>query len=238
MTTAATSQDVPASAPADPWVLLHGTPLTPEVWAEVRPYLAGASVFCPNITPTEPGTAALVERVREHTAAISGRFRLVGHSFGGQVAIDIATAMPDRVSHITVLCSRDTPFPAFEATVTSLRAGTRPSPDATLARWFRPGELAENGRAVTYARSRLQQTDLESWAFALQTIAHYEHPTALSNLGIPVTLIACEFDAVSSPTTMKEMADRIPGATYRLLTGAAHMSPFLHPRALAGLLQG
>lgn len=228
----------PTDAIPDAWVLLHSTPLTPHVWDEVRPYLAGAPVFCPNITPSGPGTASLIDRVREHTAAITGRFRLVGHSFGGQVAIDVATAMPDRVSQLTLLCSRDTPFPAFGAMAAQLRSGIRASPDRTLARWFRPGELAAGGPTVDYARGQLEHTDLDSWASSLESIARYENPTALSNLGIPVSLIACEFDAVSSPATMSEMADRIPGATYRLLTGAALMSPFLHPRALAGLLRG
>jgi 3-oxoadipate enol-lactonase len=223
---------------AESWVLLHSSPLTAAVWDEVRPLLGGASVYCPESIPPTHNTGSLVDRLRADLVDVPEPLHLVGHSFGGQVAIDLATAMPGRVSRITLLCSRDTPFPAFSATAARLRNGVRPVPGGTLARWFRPGELAVGGPMVDYARDRLERSDLDSWATALESIACYEHPTALSNLGIPVSLIACEYDAVSSAATMSEMADRIPGATFRLLTGAALMSPFLHPRALAGLLRG
>jgi 3-oxoadipate enol-lactonase len=235
----------------DPLVLLHGAPFTPEVWDDVRAQLTDAPVYCPDVTPdvlpsastptplrSEPTTNALVERLRATLTPDPARFHLVGHAFGGQVAIDLASAAPDRVSRITLLCSRDTPFPRFSATAVSLRSGIRPPPGPTLARWFRPGELATNGPVVQYARRRLERASLEPWAVALESIAGYERPMALANLGIPVMLIACEFDAVASPATMREMADRIPGATFQQLTGAARLSPFLHPRALAGLLRG
>lgn len=43
-------------------------------------------------------------------------------SRAGQVAIDFALLAPRRAQTLTVVCSRDTPFPAFAAAAARLRA--------------------------------------------------------------------------------------------------------------------
>jgi pimeloyl-ACP methyl ester carboxylesterase len=98
------------------WVFLHGTPLTPDVWAPIanRIRAAGASVSCPSLDSR--GDAAA------HAARIAGQLpedamiTVVGHSFGGQVAIDLALALgrENRLRGLALLCTRATPFPAFQ----------------------------------------------------------------------------------------------------------------------------
>jgi 3-oxoadipate enol-lactonase len=48
-----------------------------------------------------------------------------GHSFGRQVALDLALLIPDRIATVTLICSRDTPFPGFAAAAASLRRAAR-----------------------------------------------------------------------------------------------------------------
>jgi pimeloyl-ACP methyl ester carboxylesterase len=103
----------------DRWLLLHGTPLTPAVWDGAAAFLTrSGTVFTPAITP--PGDArdaqgALAARLTAEVAPPAGRLHVVGHSFGGQVALDFALLVPQQVATLTLLCSRDTPFPAFAA---------------------------------------------------------------------------------------------------------------------------
>ena len=76
---------------------------------------------------------------------------MVGHSFGGQVALELAIRRPELVSRLTLLCTRDTPFPAFDAAAAAVEAGTV-DVDDTLGRWFSADELRNDGPVVRYAR--------------------------------------------------------------------------------------
>jgi pimeloyl-ACP methyl ester carboxylesterase len=224
----------------DRWLLLHGTPLTPAVWDGVTPFLnPPGPAWCPDITP--PGEArdvqgTLAARLAAEAAGRSGRLHVVGHSFGGQVALDFALLAPQRVASLTLVCSRDTPFPAFAAAAARLRDGEPVDAGAALGRWFTPAELARGGPVVSYARRCLEQADRRSWAAALDGIARYDRAGRAGSLQVPVTLIAAELDQVSTPAVMSALADRLPRARLRILRGAAHMTPFTDPAALAGLI--
>jgi pimeloyl-ACP methyl ester carboxylesterase len=226
--------------PGDRWLLLHGTPLTPEVWDGVAAGLTRSGpVSCPDITPAGeardvPGT--LAARVAAEVAEGPGRLHVVGHSFGGQVALDLALLAPHRVATLTLLCSRDTPFPAFASAAARLRDGGQVDAGAALGRWFTPAELDRGGPVVSYARRCLEQADRRSWAAALDAIARYDRAGRAGSVQAPVTLIAAELDPVSTPEVMSAMAGRLPRATLRVLPGAAHMTPFSDPAALARLI--
>ena len=88
-------------------------------------------------------------------------WHVVGHSFGGQVALELAIQRPDLVSELTLLCTRDTPYPAFAAAADDVAAG-RSDIDDTLRRWFSPAELDDDGAAVRSARTALATADLLS----------------------------------------------------------------------------
>lgn len=226
----------------DRWLLLHGTPLTPGVWDEVAACLSPfGAVDCPAVTPA--GDAPDVPDAQRTLAAAlaaqlpqsAGRLHVVGHSFGGQVALDFALLVPQRVASLTLLCSRDTPFPAFAAAAARLRGDAPVDADAVLGRWFTPPELDQDGPVVRYARGCVRQADRRSWAAALDAIARYDRAGRTASIRVPATLIAAGLDQVSSPAAMSAMASRLPGATLRVLPGAAHMTPFTDPAALSRL---
>jgi len=97
------------------------------------------------------GTKSLrnCDRVRQHTSLLSFRpgeslqralaqhvldqlddrlqdIHILGHSFGGQVALDIALIAPERVRSLTMICSCDTPYPPFGSVAAALRCGDAP----------------------------------------------------------------------------------------------------------------
>lgn len=222
------------------WLLLHGTPLTPSVWDGVRPALdAVRPVVAPLLPPPSSATGAQAEiaaRVLADLGPAEGPLHVVGHSFGGQVALEVALAAPDRVASLTVLCSRATPFPAFTATAEALRTGPRPDPDASLGRWFLPDELAADGPLVRYARRCLTDADTEVWADELDAIATYDRTAALADLTVPATIVAAESDHVGTPAEMAAMAAAMTRGRFDLIAPASHLSPFLDPGALAARL--
>jgi pimeloyl-ACP methyl ester carboxylesterase len=228
------------SGPGERWLLLHGTPLTPQVWDGVAEYLRGyGQVWSPDVTPaagSRDSQAALAAQVADALEPIPQGLHVAGHSFGGQVAIDLALLLPQRVRTLTVICSRDTPFPAFAAAAARLRDGNPVDTGAVLSRWFTAPELAAGGPLVSYARHCVQHADRTSWAAALAAIADYDRAARVGEIAAPCTLIAAELDRVSTPAAMSALASRLPQATVHILAGAAHMTPFSDPARLSTLL--
>jgi pimeloyl-ACP methyl ester carboxylesterase len=218
------------------WLLLHGTPLTPAAWQDTAAHLDDQPVLVPDCTRVSQVDAQLT--LAAEVARQLGRHAVdvVGHSFGGQVAIELALLRPRQVRSLTLVCSRDTPFPAFAQTAEAVRRGTAPTVAATLARWFTVEELRADGAAVRFTRSALETASPPDWAAALDAIAAYDRSDRTSELPMPVTLLAAGRDTVSTPAVMQELADRIPRGHYQLHPGWMHMSPFVDPSALAGTL--
>jgi pimeloyl-ACP methyl ester carboxylesterase len=202
----------------------------------LRPY---GPVWSPDVSlvPGGPDTqAALAERLAGAAEQFPRRLHVAGHSFGGQVAIDFALLVPERVQTLTVVCSRDTPFPAFATAASRLRGGEPVDTGAVLGRWFTAQELAAGGPVVSYARHCLQHADRGSWAAALDAIAGYDRADRVDRIAVPCTLITAELDSVSTPAAMSELAGRLRHATVPVMAGAAHLTPFTVPARLGTLL--
>ena len=219
------------------WLLLHGTPLTPAVWAPTAAELGDQAALipdCSSVPPDDEPQRTIAQRLLHET---EGDFDVVGHSFGGQTALELALLAPERVRTLTVLCSRDTPVPAFTALAASVRAGNGPTAESTLARWFSASELEEESAAVRSARTILASASNENWARALDAIAGYDASERTPALPMPVVLIAAGHDGVSDPQAMSALARRIPHAMLSVEPEWFHMSPFVLPGALAARLR-
>jgi pimeloyl-ACP methyl ester carboxylesterase len=70
----------------------------------------------------------------------------------------------------------------------------------------------------------------------LRPIARYDRADRTASIGVPATLIAAGLDQVSTPVAMSALARRLPRAPLHVLPGAAHMTPFTDPAALAQLI--
>lgn len=218
----------------EPWLLLHGTPLSPEVWTTVRTGIAarGGHVSSPDLR----GRGDSATRAARLGVGLGDRpAHVVGHSFGGQVAIDLALRHPEKVASLTLICSRATPFPAFALAATGLRRGERPVAQTAVARWFTPAERLANGDLVDYVRQRIDSAPLPDWADALDSIATFDRLDALETLRVPLLAVATEYDQVSTPGVMRELSERA-GGRFVLLKGTSHMGPFLCPDRLIDLL--
>lgn len=217
-------------------VLIHGTPLGPSVWDPVVTGLKHRRVVVPDCrkVPAHNAQATLAAQI---ASAVSGGLDIVGHSFGGQIAIELALRAARRVHSLTIVCSRDSPFPAFALTSAQLRAGQLPSAEVTLGRWFTAADLASDGSAVKRARRDLEQASVVDWAAALDAIADYDASSRTPGIRIPTTIIGAGLDTVSAPEAVRAMADRIPDSVLDLHDDWTHMSPFVRPGKLARIIE-
>ena len=220
------------------WLLLHGTPLTPAIWTEVASLLPGRT-WAPDVTPasgTPQPQRHIARALAEQARRSGGRWRVVGHSFGGQIALELAVNAPDVVEELIVVCSRDTPFPTFAAAAASLDAGDAVDTEAALHRWFRPAEIAADPPMIDDIRQQLLRADRQSWATALRGIADFDLSGKTGSITVPSVVIATEYDPVGTPQAMGELAERLPDADFSVVAGASHMSPFLDPPRLAAAI--
>jgi 3-oxoadipate enol-lactonase len=220
------------------WVFLHGTPLTPEVWRPIaeRFRARGALVSRPSLDlrgDAARHAARIAEQLPENAVVT-----VVGHSFGGQVAIDLALILgrENRLAGLGVVCSRATPYPPFDAAARLVREGDAPDPEAAIARWFTADECRAGSPIIDYARTRLSEVDPQVWADALASIARYDRGSELATISVPTVLVAAEYDLVSPPEEMESMAATMPSSRFHVLGGTGHMGAFLRPEVTSTLL--
>ena len=146
---------------------------------------------------------------------------LVGHGYGGQVALATALAAPGRVRAVaTIGTAAASAIP--DAAVETLRDVVRgrigqqfdtpffgPSPDMAVMREFW-GELVKTdpkvrlGDVLTYRASALR--------------------ASLAKVACPVVVLNGDADRLCPPDRARELAAAIPGARLRVVEGAGHVA--------------
>ena len=229
---------MPTSGTAPNWVLLHGTPLDPAVWDAVRAHL-GVAATAPDLNrPVRPG-AMMQQRLAEAVLADAPGDGLivVGHSLGGQVALEMTLLAPHRVARLILVCTRDVPAPEFGEAAGALRAGTPVDIEAGVRRWFTPDEIAEDGPVVRYARQRLATVSPSAYADSLQALADYDRRAAVAAIRTPAVLLCGRLDEGCTPSVMSTLAADLSDATLDVVDEWAHMSPFVDPAGFADRLR-
>ena len=182
-------------------------------------------------------TAALVERM-------GAPQHLIGHSFGGTVALRLALERPDLVSRLTLIepvlfCAA--PRDAFAAHVArqapvdaALRAGDRQGAARAFQAIWGAGqpleEAPEAQRAYIVGRIHLVAAQ---FPVLMEDGAGMTAPARLEGVGVPVLLI----EGDRSPPVVGAIADvlarRLPHVRRTVVKGAGHMAPITHPGAVA-----
>ena len=227
-----------------PVVLLHGTPFDVRAWQPVVDALDGSRRAI-RFDARGHGSAVDVPvahygRLAEDVVAVLDRLDLpdahvVGHSWGGQIAQQVALDHPERVHRLSLVCTRAAPFPAFATTAQGLRDGTA-DVEASLARWFTPDELAEPSGLAATVRAWLHAADPLRWADALDMISTFDVLAELSRIGVPTDVVAAEHDGVAVPEHMAEIAEAVPNASFRTIAGAGHLAPLQQPEEMVRMV--
>jgi pimeloyl-[acyl-carrier protein] methyl ester esterase len=244
-------------------VLLHGWSLNLRVWDGLVRVLAprfrviaidlpghGRSAWDPRASTP----AAQAWRVHETLAPLTERYALLGWSLGGQLALDLAAALPVGIQRLALIATTPrflksanwrcgTPRPLLARLVHRLHSeGERAVGDflALLASGSAPRTRA---RVLSKLRSALRMHGgacPEALSAGLARLRDGDLRSALPLVRMPALVIAGQRDRIIRPTAVRALAHALPDARYLEITGAAH-APFLsHPvqfaRALGGFL--
>jgi 3-oxoadipate enol-lactonase len=219
----------------EPLVLLHPIGLDHSFWlgliercAATRRVLAldlpghGRSPAAADTSMT-----AYVEAVTQTLDALGvEKTAVLGLSFGGMIAQELAIRFPDRVSRlIACACGARIPPEARDAVAArgraALEGGMSSVVDATLERWFTSSFMGDP--AVDRVRDRLLSDDPEQWNAGWSVIATHDALGGLPNLDVPTLVVAGEMDLGTPVSAARAVADAVPGARLIVLPGAPHM---------------
>lgn len=209
-------------------VLLHGQPGAAADWDPVLPLLAGLDV----VTPTRPGydgtpaggfgvNAAAVLRCLDERG--TAQAVLVGHSWGGGVALRLALDAPNRVSALALIGSIGSrkALTLTERLLAAplLRGWSARAADRLGAHIAWMAEGASGSRLQPQAREalrlRLRELDRTAWtAYAVEQQAFvHEAPALARQLGkisIPAVVAIGRRDIIVSARAQRDLAEQLP----------------------------
>jgi proline iminopeptidase len=173
------------------------------------------------------------------------RWAVLGHSFGGHVALEYALRYPDRLSRLVLLdtggdsrWSRENAarvvvergYGAKKAELVRLWFHGETAPRAMFRNLMRLGPIYDpHTGLVTFARQafleRRSKLVPEAFIFAGRTLLkEWSVVDRLGEITVPTLVIAGHDDFVFPPEWQHELADGIPNARLRIIGQAGHNS--------------
>jgi pimeloyl-[acyl-carrier protein] methyl ester esterase len=244
-------------------VLLHGWSLNLRVWdglvRELAPRFRVITIDLPghgrsDWDPRATTPAAQAWRVHETLAPLTVRYALLGWSLGGQLALDLAAALPAGIERLALVATTPrflagpnwrcgTPRPLLARLAHRLHSeGERAVSDflALQARGSAPHTAARVVAKLRAALSVHGAARPEALMSGLVRLRDGDLRPTLPSVRVPALVMAGQRDRIIRPAASRALAAALPRARYIEVAGAAH-APFLsHPvqfvRQLTGFL--
>lgn len=232
-------------------VLLHGQPGGAQDWAPVLPYLQGLRLLVPDRPGYDGGAAGGFARNADALAALLAATRVprvvvVGHSWGGGVALRMALDHPAQVAGLCVVGSVGSAQAITRTDVLLSRPGLRQLAGLVISRSasMTPGLLvkatgsrlrpARRNQLRTVARQRSTRHAAVAFAVEQQALVREgpELARRLHDVAVPCLVVSGDRDRTVPPAASADLAARIPGALLHTLSGG-HLLPVEHPQLVA-----
>lgn len=211
----------------------------------------GRSERVPLETITIPQLAADVDALRDHLGL--ERVGLMGHSYGGFVALEYAVTYPGRLSHLILL---DTSPGVFEPTADELGERADPSwiTEEVTAAFAAMAERPPAGTPTTeQVAEHLAKVapvyvkemppgdlavllsgciiDVQAVARGFEVLAGWSVAERLDAITCPTLAVCGRYDLLTTPECSRRLADAIPGAELLWLEESGHFPWLEEPDA-------
>jgi proline iminopeptidase len=239
----------------DPLLLMHGGP-SADLWtlgafrrlADQRRLVFydhrcnGRSVGAPVSSMTWENLTADADALREHLGY--DRWAVLGHSFGGHVALEYALRYPERVSRLVLLdTGADSRWARENAPRVVAERGYDPAKVELVRRWFN-GEFDRHEYLPIFWRIGGAYSSGSPWPAMARELARggwrtrirpepfifagrrlldgWSVSRRLGEISVPTLVMAGRDDFVFPPRCQQELAAGIPGSTLAIIDGAGH----------------
>ncbi|HNP71985.1 MAG TPA: alpha/beta hydrolase [Kouleothrix sp.] len=244
-----------AGASGPPMLLLHGWSSFKEIWWSTLLALAPhARAFAPDL-PGHGDTPLLgsvqMHQIAGRAAALCQELELppvvlVGHSMGGNIAIELALRYPALVERLVLVdpAAQPNAMPSFTRSYldplggwAALRASMALARPLNLVAQYVPhthggGLVRPALRRVAY----MARHDADALRALLDGLFANPIGGRMAQLSLPTLVISGEFDPLVPPALSRQVAAAIPGARYTVVRGAAHNPMDERPNEFARVL--
>ena len=242
-------------------VCIHSSASSSAQWRPLMDRLAGrfrtlaVDLYGSGKSPVWPGRRPLTladegALLAPVFAEAGERCHLVGHSYGGAVALAVALAEPGRVDSLvlfepvlfSVLIAEDPTQPAAreitavrDETIAALECGNAKASGARFVDyWMGAGTWASTPEPRREALATAMKTVKAEWD------AVFREPTPLSAfaaLDVPVLVITGSDSPASSRGVARLLTKTLPRVTAIEMEGVGHMGPVTHPDRVNALIE-
>ncbi|MCB5200355.1 alpha/beta hydrolase [Loktanella sp. TSTF-M6] len=170
---------------------------------------------------------------------------VIGHSFGGTIALRLAVERPDLVTRLTLiepvffaLATGTDAMQAHRATFRAIRSALSSGDPDAAARKFHAAYGIGGWGALKPQVKQAMAAGMPLVLAAAPAIEDDIHDVAarLPQVRVPVTLIRGEICQPIMAEIHETIARVIPQTQSHIIAGAGHMAPLTHPKAVAALL--
>ena len=175
------------------------------------------------------------------------RTHFVGNSWGGMIGGTFASSHPDRVGKAVLMNCTASAAGArqkLEYGVLLRMAGwlggiRPPLTRSVLKAFLGPTTFRERPDVVAYVRDAVQSVDFGSGAWAVRSVVprRPDQRALLGRVTTPVLVVAGVEDATFPNPETKAMADAIPGSSFVVLDGVAHLAALENPVLVNALVE-
>jgi pimeloyl-ACP methyl ester carboxylesterase len=247
-----------------PVLLIHGLPGTADDFDKITPLLAGHRTIAIDRPGFGYSTGGYVpfDRQLQAIRELLGKLHmvrpiLVGHSYGGAIALAFAERNPTAVRGLVLVdaaaaCTRDSLYQRTQARVVKVLQWpvVRQLADVTFSQLLRkvsaeqgdseafdPVAVDPNHRKRVLAIN-MTSGNLKAWAgetlAANGVIAGVNR--SLAQIRVPAVVIQGESDHLVKPTCGRRLAALLPRAHLTMVSGG-HMAPYTHPATIAAAVE-
>lgn len=184
-----------------------------------------------------PGMQGYAESVAELVDDIGEAVHLVGASWGGVIALQLALDRPEMLRSLVLVAGsrgsgRD---PAAAERVRERvrvleQQGVEAFARSRASQLLAPG--ASEAQLDEVAAQMMAAIRLPGYAYAAQSIAETDHSSRLLEITTPTLVLCGTADTVTGPPESKALANTIPEAVYVSVEGAGHLLVLERPSSV------
>ena len=169
---------------------------------------------------------------------------LMGLGLGASIALAMGINHPDRIIKLVPCCCRAKMVPSFSSMWQGLLEnvklnGVESIVENTAQRWFSESFKAQYPEKLEAVRQMIRGTTADGYQGVVGAFMNLNVEDQLHHIRVPTLLMGGAEDKVGGPEEiMRAIAEKIPGAVYTSVPGAAHIANLQNPEAFNRILYG
>lgn len=168
------------------------------------------------------------------------RFCYAGVSIGGAIGQQLALTVPERLEKLAVIASaaQFADPPSWVARARQVRAeGTEVLVPSRTGTWFTADWAQHHPDDAERLLAMLRATPAEGYAACCEAIGAFDVRDRLHEIATPTLVVAGAEDPTTPPDMVQLIADRIDGAEFVVVPGAAHLPNATDPETVNATLR-